>query len=353
LGLEVDQKGSLVDPDKLRFDFSHKTGVTDAELQAIETISVKYIKADHTVYSSDVDLATARKIQGVRAVFGETYPDPVRVVSVGKPVADLVKNTDSKEWESYSIEFCGGTHVERTGEIKELIITEESGIAKGIRRIVAVTGHAAAELRAVADLFEERLAALEKMAFSAEKDKAVKGFGVELGQLTISTLTKKAFVKRFETVSKKILKEQKEAQKHEVESILGAIKEHFVDGKNTTYVKHVQASSRAVADVVKHVQAKDKDKSVYLITADSGRVSHSCYVSPVSEDRVWRCHANGKQEHGSKGLVAADWSSEVIKAVGGKAGGKGATSVGSGTNVEQIDEGVELAMKHLEKLKIV
>jgi alanyl-tRNA synthetase len=281
LGLEVDQKGSLVEPEKLRFDFSHKAGVTDAELEKIEQISMKYIKDDHVVYSSDVDLTTARKIQGVRAVFGETYPDPVRVVSIGVPVADLVKATDSKKWESYSIEFCGGTHVERTGEIKELIITEESGIAKGIRRIVAVTGHGAAELRAAADLFEERLAALEKMPISSDKEKAAKAFSGDLDALTISTLTKKSFIKRFETVSKNILKEQKEHQKKEVASIVTAIKEHFADGKNTTYVGQVKGSTRSITEAVKQFQTKEKDKSVYLISADSGRVSHTCYVAQV------------------------------------------------------------------------
>ena len=77
----------------------------------------------------------------MRAVFGETYPDPVRVVSIGVPVDELLANPSNEKWNEVSVEFCGGTHVAKTGDIKDLVIIEESGIAKGIRRIVAVTGH--------------------------------------------------------------------------------------------------------------------------------------------------------------------------------------------------------------------
>jgi alanyl-tRNA synthetase len=169
LGWEVDQKGSLVAPEKLRFDFSHKSGVTESELQKIEDISMRYIRGDGVVYSSDVELKLAREIQGVRAVFGETYPDPVRVVSIGMSIDRLVRDVATKDWEKYSIEFCGGTHVDRTGEIKELVVLEEVGIAKGVRRIVAVTGQGAADVRTAAALFADKLASLEKMSFSADK----------------------------------------------------------------------------------------------------------------------------------------------------------------------------------------
>lgn len=83
MGDEVNQKGSLVDQDKLRFDFSHKTGVTVPELKKIEDLSNSYIRQNCKIFSKDVDLDLAKKINGVRAVFGETYPNPVRVVSVG------------------------------------------------------------------------------------------------------------------------------------------------------------------------------------------------------------------------------------------------------------------------------
>lgn len=87
---------------------------------------------------------SAKKIGGLRAVFGEQYPDPVRVVSVGPDVNTMLKDT-SKPWgASASIEFCGGTHVSNSLEIYKFVLLTEEGIAKGIRRIVAVTGPQAA-----------------------------------------------------------------------------------------------------------------------------------------------------------------------------------------------------------------
>lgn len=127
-------------PEKLRFEFSHKTGLTEKDLERVQEISYKYIKDDQQVFVSDVVLENARQIEGVRAVSGETYPDPIRVVSIGVPVHTLVDNVSSKDWWNYRIEFCGGTHVAKTGEIKDLVMLEESGTAKGIRRILAVTG---------------------------------------------------------------------------------------------------------------------------------------------------------------------------------------------------------------------
>ena len=111
LGDEVNQKGSLVAPEKLRFDFSHKVAVTDAELKKIEDESNRYIHQNMQVFAQDVPLAAAREIEGVRAVFGETYPDPVRVVSIGVEVEDLLKDARNPRWKNVSIEFCGGTHV--------------------------------------------------------------------------------------------------------------------------------------------------------------------------------------------------------------------------------------------------
>ncbi len=170
LGRDVEQKRSLVSPEKLRFDFSHKAPVTDEEIKRIEEISDKYIKDDQEVFAQDVDLTTAGRIEGVRAVFGETYPDPVRVVSIGVPVDKLVSDVVSKDWWKYSIELCEGTHVKRTGEIKQLVVLEESGNGKGIRCIVAVTGQAAVEVRQAARIFDERLTRLEQMASSPEKE---------------------------------------------------------------------------------------------------------------------------------------------------------------------------------------
>ena len=84
-------------------------------------------------------LTDAQKINGLRAVFGEVYPDPVRVVSVGPAIDDLLSNPSNEAWAKRSIEFCGGTHLKSTAEAEDFAIIEEVGTAKGIRRITAAT----------------------------------------------------------------------------------------------------------------------------------------------------------------------------------------------------------------------
>ena len=285
---EVDQQGSLVAPEKLRFDFSHRASVTDNELEEIERISNKCIKDNAKIFALDVVLPTARKIEGVRAIFGEIYPDPVRVVSIGMPVIDLISDAAAKDWRKYSIEFCGGTHVDRTGEIKELIILEESGIAKGVRRIVGVTGQDATEVQRVASNFEqERLARLERMPFSIEKEKLVKETQVELAQLTISTLTKKAFRKRFDKVARDLLKEQKDIHKSRFNVAIDHVNTYFQQNKIcTSFVARLpgELSAKVISDAIKHLSSEHKDRSICLIGIDKtiGKVDFGCYIAPVS-----------------------------------------------------------------------
>ncbi|KAK5002218.1 Alanine--tRNA ligase, partial [Elasticomyces elasticus] len=250
LGNEVNQKGSLVAPEKLRFDFSHKAAVSDDELVEIEKISTSYIRQNCEVYAKDVPLATARNINGVRAVFGETYPDPVRVVSVGVPVEELLEDVKNEKWANVSIEFCGGTHVDKTGEIKELIILEESGIAKGIRRVIAVTGQDAYDVQRLAQDWTEILDKLDKMPFGAEKEQRSKQLQVELNQLTISAVTKSKLREQFNKTLKKA------AQKEEQKSVLEAISSHFATNKDdkaaVLKVGPISANSKAINEAIKH-----------------------------------------------------------------------------------------------------
>ncbi|MHC4948266.1 MAG: alanine--tRNA ligase, partial [Planctomycetota bacterium] len=116
LGDDVDQKGSLVAADRLRFDFSFSHAMDDEQLRATEALVNEWIAADLPVHAEEVPLDVARALHGVRAVFGEHYPDPVRVVSIGTPVSDLVAAPDDPRWRGTSIEFCGGTHLARTKE---------------------------------------------------------------------------------------------------------------------------------------------------------------------------------------------------------------------------------------------
>ena len=288
LGEEINQKGSLVAPEKLRFDFSHKSAVTDAELQKIEDESTKYIRQNMQVYAKDVPLGTAREIEGVRAVFGETYPDPVRVVSVGVPVDDLLKNVKDPKWRGVSVEFCGGTHVENTSEIKDLIILEENGIAKGIRRIIALTGQAAYDVQREADEFSDKLSRLEKMLQSASKEQLSKSIQLKLNTLNVSALKKSAFKDRFAKVQKAIVDEQKAIQKAENKKVIDTINSHFAQKENQAkklLIARVPVSvnSKAISEAIKHISSKDKDKTVYLFASDAeeGKVVHGCHVAEV------------------------------------------------------------------------
>jgi alanyl-tRNA synthetase len=109
LGDHIDQKGSLVAPTKLRFDFSHKQQIALPELEKIEKSNNEWVARNEKVYSSDVGLQDGYQVNGLRAVFGEAYPDPVRVVAIGGSVEDILKDPKDEKWRSASVEFCGGT----------------------------------------------------------------------------------------------------------------------------------------------------------------------------------------------------------------------------------------------------
>ncbi|MBT9383401.1 alanine--tRNA ligase [Pseudooceanicola sp. CBS1P-1] len=142
LGDHVAQRGSLNAPDRLRFDFTHSTALTPAELAKVEADVNAFIRQNTPVETRIMTPDDARAL-GAQALFGEKYGDEVRVVSMGR--ADTGKGTDGKTW---SLELCGGTHVARTGDIGAFALTGESASSAGVRRIEALTGAAAlAELR--------------------------------------------------------------------------------------------------------------------------------------------------------------------------------------------------------------
>ncbi|SPO02115.1 probable alanine--tRNA ligase, cytosolic [Cephalotrichum gorgonifer] len=343
LGDEVHQKGSLVDADKLRFDFSHKTGVTLAELKKIEDMSNEDIKRDAKIYAKEVDLDLARSIEGCRAVFGETYPNPVRVVSVGMDIDTMLADPTNTEWRQYSVEFCGGTHVDQTGLIKDLVIVEESGIAKGIRRIIAYTGDAAHEVQRIAADFSKQLDALEALPYGPEKEQAVKARGVEFSQLTISTLTKDELKKRYEKIAQGVLAEQKKRQKAESKTALDAVQGHFKKDEEAKWFVGrlpISANAKAISDVVNHYKSKDKERSVYIFggSKEEGAVCHAVFVG---------------SHLASKGITAEGWAASVTEVIGGRSGGKEPTRQGQGTKPEAVDEAVDTAAKWLEeKLKL-
>jgi alanyl-tRNA synthetase len=127
VGTHVEQKGSVVEPDRLRFDYSHNKALSDEQIQDIESWVNGRIRADEVVTVTEGVSIDDAKAQGAVALFGEKYGDSVRTVRAG----------------SESFELCGGNHVSRTGQIGSFRITVETGVAAGVRRIEAVVGHAA------------------------------------------------------------------------------------------------------------------------------------------------------------------------------------------------------------------
>merc|ERR1711871_1793690 len=162
LGPEVDQKGSIVTSDKLRFDFNAKA-MKPEQVAEVERIVNEQIQKDLAVDCKVVPLAAARSINTLRAVFGETYPDPVRVVSVGQKVDDLVADPDNEEWKGFSVELCGGTHITSSKQMQAFVVVEESGISKGVRRITALTRDAALHAIEEGKKLAERVANAKKM----------------------------------------------------------------------------------------------------------------------------------------------------------------------------------------------
>ncbi|MEE9289210.1 MAG: alanine--tRNA ligase-related protein, partial [Bacteroidota bacterium] len=159
LGSHVHQQGSLVAPNKLRFDFPHFAKITAEELRAIEQMVNEKIQEGIDIYTETLPIEKARKIPGVKMFFGDKYGEVVRVVFVD---------------ERFSVEFCGGTHVKNSKEIGLFKITSESSIASGVRRIEAVTGEGISRyiedrVHRV-DLLDEQLARLVDEQESLEKE---------------------------------------------------------------------------------------------------------------------------------------------------------------------------------------
>jgi alanyl-tRNA synthetase len=179
LGDHIAQRGSLVAPDRLRFDFVHQKPISPEELSRVEDIANAVVLENDEVTTRLMAVDDARDA-GARALFGEKYGDEVRVVSMGKTAREHGSNALG-----WSVELCGGTHVRRTGDIGLISITGESAVSSGVRRIEALTGNharkhandsislaktAAAELRTSLDDMPARIAALMEERKKLERD---------------------------------------------------------------------------------------------------------------------------------------------------------------------------------------
>ncbi|EDM45968.1 alanine--tRNA ligase [Marinobacter algicola] len=263
LGEHVTQKGSLVDPDKLRFDFSHFEAVTPEQLREIERQVNEQI-LDNTPVETEITDMEQAQAKGAMALFGEKYGDTVRVLSMGS--------------DAYSVELCGGTHVARTGDIGLFRITSESGISSGVRRIEAVTGFGALEwveeteqtLREAAKLVKgSRESLVEKVQQALdrnrqlEKDinalqaKLASSAGTDLASSAVDVAGLKVVASEMEGADRKALMETADQLKNKLGEgvvVLASVE----DGKVTLVAGVTKSATGRVkaGDLMKHLAAQ-------------------------------------------------------------------------------------------------
>jgi alanyl-tRNA synthetase len=289
LGDQVQQKGSLVAPDRLRFDFSHAKAVTHEELQHVEQLVNQEIRANHEV-ETNVMSADQAKDSGAVALFGEKYGDEVRVLSMG----------------GFSKELCGGTHVKRTGDIGFFTILSEGGIASGVRRIDAVTGNAAVE---EAQSLDNTLANVSKLMKTNDKDLESK-----LKQLISNQKHLEKELQQFQ--SKLAAKAGSDLASQAIE----------IEGLQLLALEVKNADMKALREMMDQLKSQLPSGVIVLATVVGGNKIQ--LNAGVSKDALGKIHA-GK-------LVGF-----VAEQVGGKGGGRPDMAQAGGSDVAKLDEALK------------
>ncbi|WP_409566873.1 alanine--tRNA ligase [Rheinheimera sp. 4Y26] len=283
LGEHVTQKGSLVGPERLRFDFSHFEAVKADEIRTLEVLVNQQIQQNHEVSTRLMNLEAA-KAAGAMALFGEKYDDDVRVLSMG----------------GFSTELCGGTHVARTGDIGLFKIVVESGIAAGVRRIEAVTGEGA-------------IAHLHKLEQQAQLVASMlKGDVMSIAERVTQALDKS-----------KALEKELEQAKAKMASAAGASlldKVVQINGVKVLIADLPGADAKAFRTMVDELKVKLGSGVILLATAADDKVS---LIAGVTKDLTDKVQAGA--------LIG--WAAEQV---GGKGGGKPDLAQAGGTNVAAL-----------------
>ena len=296
LGEHVQQKGSLVDSQRLRFDFSHFEAIKPEQLKALEDIVNTEIRRNTAVETEETDIETA-KAKGAMALFGEKYGDQVRVLSMGG---------------DFSVELCGGTHVSRTGDIGLFKITSEGGVASGVRRIEAVTGAAAlAYLNGAEEQLKEaavlvkgsRDNVLDKLAALLERNRQLEKEVDQLKAKAASAAGDDLAVSAVEVKGVKVLAARLD-----------------VDGD-------------ALLALVDQLKNKLGRAVILLGGALEGKVT---LVAGVTQDLTGQ-------------LKAGDLMKQAAAAVGGKGGGRPDMARGGGTDAAALDQALALAVPFVEQ----
>ena len=289
LGEHVAQKGSLVDAERLRFDFSHFEAMTPAQIRAVERLVNEQIRANSAVEIAVTDMDTA-KARGAMALFGEKYGDEVRVLTMGG---------------GFSVELCGGTHVQRTGDIGLMRVTGESGIAAGVRRIEAVTGVNALALFDALEARSDRVAQLVKAGRDNVAEK----------------------VEQLIATNRQL---EKELEKLRVQLASGTGKDLAAGAVEIGGVKVLAArldgaDARSLRTTMDQLKGKLGKAVILLAAVEGDKVSLVAGVTPGLEDRV----------------RAGDLVAEIAPLLGGKGGGRADMAQGGGTDASALPQALE------------
>ena len=292
LGEQVQQRGSLVAPDRLRFDFSHLTAVTEKELQEVNHIVNDKIRRDLKVYDEEIPYKKAIE-EGAIALFDEKYGDVVRVMKIGKPFV--------------SAELCGGTHVASTEEIGFFHIIDESSIGAGLRRIEAVTG------RGAEAFIDKRFSSLDKIA-------QLLGTSLDGAQDKVSSL-----ITELDKERKQRLAVERELSKKTAESLLAQA--DVVKGVTVLAAKVPSVQPQALREMSDLLREKLKSAVVVLGTVYEDKPA---FLAAVTPDLV------------AKGYDAGKIIKQVAKVAGGSGGGKARLAQAGGKDKAKLDEALRL-----------
>ena len=295
LGDHVQQKGSLVDHTKLRFDFSHFEAINSEQLQAIETLVNQHIRKNHLVETKIMNVDAAKE-SGAMALFGEKYADDVRVLSMS----------------DFSIELCGGTHVSRTGDIGLLKITSESGVAAGVRRIEAVTGQGALTYIEHNEQQIDSTAALLKANRDSMFDK-------------VSALIERS--RKLEKELDQLKGKLANAQGSELTD--NAIQ---INGINVLAAKLHGVDAKGLRDTMDQLKSKLGSCAIVLAVVNGDKVS---LAAGVSKDSIKR-------------IKAGDLVNSVACQVGGKGGGRPDMAMAGGNQPENLEKALSAVPSWVE-----
>ncbi|KAF0705803.1 Aste57867_6960 [Aphanomyces stellatus] len=336
LGTTVDQRGSLVDESRLRFDFTTNKPLKPDQIAAVEAICKDVIAQELPVYVESAPQAHAKRIQGLRAVFGETYPEQVRVVSIGAAIPSMLADPENADWAKYSVEFCGGTHLTNTKEAVSFALFEEGAVAKGIRRMSAYTGDAAKEADERANGLKKQLDELAKLPV-ADIVTPVAAFRPVLETTLISLPRKEQLKQQLNELIEKIKAWQKEEAAARTAAGVRDAKAAAADAKangQEFVVLQFQVGTEAKLgrDLLEAVAEVHPDASFLIFSVDAERTKTAGF-----------CQVSAKH-HATKGLDAKTWVNTAMACMGGKGGGKDPlAATGQAKSCDNLDQAIAAA----------